>query len=89
MILELAKKHSKTPAQILLRHLIQRGFAVIPKSTNANRIQENFDIFDFELSPSEMSHLNSIPQKPRTFWLNFLSGHPEDPFKDERKDGKH
>uniref|UniRef100_A0A914XUQ2 NADP-dependent oxidoreductase domain-containing protein n=1 Tax=Panagrolaimus superbus TaxID=310955 RepID=A0A914XUQ2_9BILA len=86
MIIELSKKYAKTPAQILLRHLIQCGFNVIPKSTNEIRIKENFDVFDFELSDDEMQKLNNVPQKSRTFWLNFLAIHPEDPFKDERKD---
>jgi alcohol dehydrogenase (NADP+) len=84
LVLELSKKYSKTPAQILLRHLIQCEFAVIPKSVNETRIGENFDIFDFELSGEEMKELENVPQKERTFWLKFLIGHSEDPFKNER-----
>uniref|UniRef100_A0AC34FVN3 NADP-dependent oxidoreductase domain-containing protein n=1 Tax=Panagrolaimus sp. ES5 TaxID=591445 RepID=A0AC34FVN3_9BILA len=86
LITELAKKHAKTPARILLRHLIQNGFNVIPKSTNETRIKENLDVFDFELSDDEIKKLNNVPQKSRTFWLNFLAPHPEDPFKDEREE---
>jgi diketogulonate reductase-like aldo/keto reductase len=85
LIIELAKKYSKTPAQILLRHLIQSDLNVIPKSTNEARIKENFDVFDFKLSGEEMEKLNSVEQNSRTFWLDFLIGHSEDPFKDERQ----
>lgn len=42
LVRKLAEKHKKTPAQILLRHLIQRGICVIPKSNNAERIHENY-----------------------------------------------
>ncbi|XP_031635516.1 aldo-keto reductase family 1 member B1-like, partial [Contarinia nasturtii] len=52
-VLELAKKYNKTPAQIILRYTIQNGAIVIPKSTNKNRIEENFNIFDFELSDGD------------------------------------
>lgn len=40
VILEMSKKYEKTPAQILLRHIVQRGIAAIPKSTNADRIKQ-------------------------------------------------
>lgn len=43
-VLELSKKYGKTPAQILLRHLMQRNIAVIPKSVNEKRIKENFEV---------------------------------------------
>jgi len=43
-VLEVAKKHGKTPAQILLRHIVQRGVAAIPKSTNPERIRQNLQV---------------------------------------------
>jgi diketogulonate reductase-like aldo/keto reductase len=41
---EIAKKHGKSPSQVLLKFLIQLGVAVIPKSTNPNRIRQNFEV---------------------------------------------
>jgi diketogulonate reductase-like aldo/keto reductase len=43
-VLEVAKKHGKTPAQILLRHIVQRGIAAIPKSINPERIRQNLQV---------------------------------------------
>jgi D-xylose reductase len=54
IILELAKKYSRSSAQILLRWSIQRGVSVIPKSTKIERIVENMNIFNFQLTDEEM-----------------------------------
>lgn len=59
-VVELAAKYGKTPAQVLLRRTVQDGVAVIPKSVHTERIQENIDIFDFELTDAEMSALRSL-----------------------------
>jgi diketogulonate reductase-like aldo/keto reductase len=85
VVVKLAEKYSRTPAQILLRHLMQHGIAVIPKSTNDKRIKENHGVFDFEISDEDIKKLDSAPQNERMFWQDFLVGHPEDPFKSERK----
>jgi diketogulonate reductase-like aldo/keto reductase len=58
-IKNLAEKHGKTAAQIILRWNIQSGISVIPKSCNRNRIFENMDIFDFCLDNSDMELINS------------------------------
>lgn len=59
-IAEIAIKHGKTPAQIVLRWHIEKGFSVIPKSVQAKRIRENIDIFDFSLSADEILAVDSL-----------------------------
>jgi diketogulonate reductase-like aldo/keto reductase len=59
-VASLAKQHGKTPAQVALRWLVQRGIIPIPKSGTPSRIDENIDIFDFELSDQEMDTMNSL-----------------------------
>ena len=54
VIAEIAKKYGKTPAQVMLRWHIQRGVVVIPKSTHIERMEENFNVFDFTLSEDDM-----------------------------------
>lgn len=59
---ELAVKHSKSVSQVCLRWIIQHGAVPIPKSTSLARIQDNIDIFDFELSAKEMQTVNMLPE---------------------------
>lgn len=72
-VLALAAKYSKTPAQVLLRFLTQRGIAVIPRSTQPAHIKENFDLFDFALTANEMAQLSALDKKEP------LIGKPETP----------
>lgn len=58
----------KTAAQVLLRWGLQMGFALIPKSTHQNRIRENAEIFDFELTESEMRSLSSLQGDLGAYW---------------------
>ena len=60
LMLSLSDKYNKSIAQIILRWHIQRGVVPIPKSSNEDRIKENFDIFDFELSDSDKAIINSL-----------------------------
>ncbi|MCX7012566.1 MAG: aldo/keto reductase [Candidatus Sumerlaeota bacterium] len=55
-----ASAHGKTPAQAMIRWLVQQGIVAIPKSTSAERIRENAQVFDFELAPEEMSSLDAL-----------------------------
>jgi len=64
-LLQLAKKYNKTAAQIILRWDIQSGVSTIPKSSNRHRLKENFDVFDFELSASDMKLINSFNENLR------------------------
>ena len=63
IIKKLSEKYKKTPAQIILRWHIQSGFITIPKSVNPQRIKENFEIFDFELTEEEMNEINNLDGK--------------------------
>ena len=66
IILQLSEKYGKTPAQIGLRYLVQRGICVIPKSTNPDRISENADIFNFTLSDLDMDLIDSMDEQFRS-----------------------
>jgi 2,5-diketo-D-gluconate reductase A len=59
-IMEIAQAHGKTPAQAIIRWHLQLGNVVIPKSVTPERIQENFDVFDFELSADEMERIREL-----------------------------
>lgn len=61
----IAVKHGKTPAQALLRWGVQRGTAVIPKSSRPERLRENLSLFDFELSVAEMDAISALNQNRR------------------------
>ena len=58
----LAEKYGKSPAQILLNYLVQRGIPAIPKASSKERMEENMNVFDFELSEEEVSYLSCIPE---------------------------
>ncbi|WP_366916008.1 aldo/keto reductase [uncultured Nocardioides sp.] len=59
-ITEIAKKHGKSTAQVTLRWHIERGDIIFPKSVTPERIQANFDIFDFRLSPDEVTAISAL-----------------------------
>lgn len=61
----IAEENSKTPAQVVLRWHLQNNTIVIPKSVTPSRIEENFDVFDFELSSEEMQKINELDRGER------------------------
>src|SRR5262245_21456088 len=65
VIMRTASATGKTPAQVVLRWHIQRGDIVFPKSVNPDRIRENFDIFDFELSGDDAAAISALNRNQR------------------------
>lgn len=63
VLTEIAASHCKSVAAVILRWLNQRGVVVIPKSIRADRIRENFNIFDFRLSDAEMAAISALDEK--------------------------
>ena len=60
VLIELSQKYNKSVAQIILRYDVQNGIVTIPKSVRAERIRENADIFDFELSPQDIEKIDRL-----------------------------
>ena len=67
-IAEIAAKYGKSNGQVILRWLLQRGITVIPKSVHKNRMEENIDVFDFELSNDDMKKIASLNKKESQFF---------------------
>lgn len=65
VVKEIAQEQQKTPAQVLIKWSLQRGLVVIPKSTTPERIAENIDVFDFELTPGQMTRINGLNKNQR------------------------
>jgi diketogulonate reductase-like aldo/keto reductase len=88
VVVEIAQNHSKTPAQIVMKFLVQQSIAVIPKSTNLERLRQNIDLFDFELTADEMKRLTALDQgkEGRSFTAELfppaMQNHKEIPFMD-------
>ncbi|XP_018327798.1 aldose reductase [Agrilus planipennis] len=79
-LIEISKKYGKTPAQILLRYQIQLGHITIPKSVNNQRIKENFNIFDFELTPQDMVYIDTFDCNGRICPAAEAYSHKDHPF---------
>ncbi|XP_035880951.1 aldo-keto reductase family 1 member C15-like isoform X6 [Phyllostomus discolor] len=79
----IAKKHGRNPGQVALRYQVQRGVVVLAKSFNEKRIKENFQIFDFELTPEDMKAIDGLNRNFRYFQARIFADHPDFPFHDE------
>ena len=66
VITGIAKAHDRTPAQVVLRWHVQRGDIVFPKSVTRSRVEENFQLFDFELSDSDLGLISALNKDHRT-----------------------
>jgi len=68
LIVELAKKYQKTPAQILLRYSLEKGYIPLPKSASKERIISNTQVFDFNFVPSDLERLDGLNENLLTDW---------------------
>ena len=64
-------KYNKSVAQVALRYLIQRGVSVLPKSVNKDRMKENFNVFDFELTEEDMNLIASLDTENSLFFSHY------------------
>ncbi len=71
-IVGLAKSYQRTPAQVIIRWHLQKGYIVFPKSVTPSRIKENFDVFDFELTGDDIASIDALDRGNRT------GSHPEE-----------
>lgn len=71
VLLEVGAKYGKTAAQTALRFLIQSGVAVIPKSTHKERMEENFNVLDFTLSPEDMAAIRALDTGESLFFSHY------------------
>lgn len=79
VITRIAKDKGKSPAQVELRWEIQQGFVVIPKSTHAERMRENMDVFNFTLDADEMEEIAALDKEKHSIWYDKYkwSGNPD------------
>ncbi len=71
VLAEIGKKYGKTVAQVILRWELQRGIVIIPKSTHIERMEENFNIFDFALADEEMQKIAELDTKTSVFFSHY------------------
>lgn len=71
LLVEIGKKYGKTAAQVILRWDMQRNVVAIPKSTHIERMEQNFDIFDFELSEEDIAKIATLDKKQSSFFSHY------------------
>ena len=72
-LVEIGKKYGKTSAQVALRYLIQNNVVVIPKTVHKDRMEQNFNVFDFELSNEDMNKISKLDEKQSLFFSHYES----------------
>nr|XP_033808195.1 aldo-keto reductase family 1 member C1 homolog isoform X1 [Geotrypetes seraphini] len=82
-IAKIAQKYHKSPAQVSIRYTIQRGIVVIAKSFTHNHIEDNFKVFDFQLTEDDMKQIDGLNKNLRYWNFEQFSKHPQYPFHDE------
>ena len=68
VLLKIGEKYGKSVAQVILRWQLQRNIICIPKSVNPERIRQNIDVFDFELTDEEMKAIKALDQQKSAFF---------------------
>ncbi len=68
VVLDVARRYSKSPAQVLIRWSLQHGLVVIPKSARPERIKENSEVFDFDITSQDMDRLDALSESLHTDW---------------------
>ncbi len=68
VLVNIGKKYNKTSAQVMLRWLIERGVVIACKSTHKDRMEENFNVFDFKLSEDDMKEINKLDTNNSLFF---------------------
>lgn len=71
VLVEIGKKYNKTSAQVMLRWNIQRGVIVLPKSTRIERMEQNFNVFDFALSDEDMASIAALDTQTSSFFSHY------------------
>lgn len=71
VIVEIAKTHGKSPAQIIIRWHVQEGHSVIPGAENPDYIKENIEVFDWELTSDEMARIRALDSEKRYFNMSY------------------
>lgn len=74
-VLAIANRLGKSPAQILLKWILKRGVAAIPKSTNENRLRQNLSLFDFDLTVDDMNVMKGLNKGIRICTFDFFQGY--------------
>ncbi|XP_060065008.1 aldo-keto reductase family 1 member B7-like [Ylistrum balloti] len=80
VIKKIGKFHQRTPGQVVLRWGVQRGYSVIPKSSNKQRLKENLHIFDFSLTAREMEEIAALNKNQKAYGFEGAKKSPNYPF---------